>query len=155
MRRGGFELLRQKCCQHLDWDWIVTINSLVYAAMNVQPTVAPPILWNMLLNKCLSRWKVLAFSTKILQIALLTSKDRGKNALCSIGCNLKKKKVSWKVQICKLISLHLTHVFFGGGSLNTTKIGKRKREFKNINLRRCKTKKSLKFPSEIFGCGEN
>ena len=33
-------------------------------------------------------------------------------------------------------------IFFGGGSLSTPKIGKRKKEFTNINLRGCKTKKT-------------
>ena len=33
-------------------------------------------------------------------------------------------------------------IFFGGGSLNTPKIGKRKKEFTNINLRGSKTKKT-------------
>ena len=32
-------------------------------------------------------------------------------------------------------------IYFGGGSLNTSKIGKSKKEFTNINLRGCKTKK--------------
>ena len=35
-------------------------------------------------------------------------------------------------------------IFFGGGSLNTPKIRKRKKEFTNINFRRCKTKKNMK-----------
>ena len=35
-----------------------------------------------------------------------------------------------------------TWFFFGGGSLNTPKIGKRKKEFTNINLRGCKTQKT-------------
>ena len=33
-------------------------------------------------------------------------------------------------------------IFLGGGSLNTPKIGKRKNEFTNINLRGCKTQKT-------------
>ena len=37
-----------------------------------------------------------------------------------------------------------TWFFFGGGSLNTPKIGKRKKEFTNINLRGFKTKKNVK-----------
>ena len=32
-------------------------------------------------------------------------------------------------------------ILFGGGSLNISKIGKRKKELTNINLRGCKTKK--------------
>ena len=32
-------------------------------------------------------------------------------------------------------------IFFGGGSVNTPKIGKRKNNVTNINLRECKTKK--------------
>ena len=40
-------------------------------------------------------------------------------------------------------NFHLTHDFFGGGSLNTSKIGKRK-EFTNINQRGCKIKKNVK-----------
>ena len=35
-------------------------------------------------------------------------------------------------------------IFLGGGSLNTPKIGKRKKEFTNINLRGCKTQKNVK-----------
>ena len=35
-----------------------------------------------------------------------------------------------------------TRFSFGGGSLNTPKIGKRKKEFTNINLRGCKTQKT-------------
>ena len=35
-------------------------------------------------------------------------------------------------------------IFFGGGSLNTPKIGKRKKEFTNINLRGCKTQRNVK-----------
>ena len=35
-------------------------------------------------------------------------------------------------------------IFFGGGSLNTPKIGKREKGFTNINLRACKTKKNVK-----------
>ena len=35
----------------------------------------------------------------------------------------------------------LTNDFFGGGSLNTPKIGKPEKEFTNINLRGCKTQK--------------
>ena len=37
-----------------------------------------------------------------------------------------------------------TRFSFGGGSLNTPKIGKRKKEFTNINLRGFKTKKNVK-----------
>ena len=39
---------------------------------------------------------------------------------------------------------HLIHymIYFGRGSLNTPKIGKRKNEFTNINLKECKTQKT-------------
>ena len=41
-------------------------------------------------------------------------------------------------------NFHLTHDFFGVGSLDTPKIGKRKKKFTNINLRGCKIKKNVK-----------
>ena len=38
-------------------------------------------------------------------------------------------------------SANFNMIFFGGGSVNTPKIGKRKNNVTNINLRECKTKK--------------
>ena len=35
-------------------------------------------------------------------------------------------------------------IFFGGGSVNTPKIGKRKNNVTNINLRECKTQKNMR-----------
>ena len=66
------------------------------------------------------------------------------NALCSKGCHLKKKNYhemfnfeNWF--LCQFSSN--TRFSFGVGSLNTPKIGKRKKEFTNINLRGFKTQK--------------
>ena len=67
------------------------------------------------------------------------------NALCSKGWHLKKKSYhemfnfeNWF--LCQFSSN--TRFSFGGGSLNTPKIGKRKKEFTNINLRGFKTQKT-------------
>ena len=66
------------------------------------------------------------------------------NALCSKGCHLKKSYhemfnfENWF--LCQFSSN--TRFSFGGGSLNTPKIGKRKKEFTNINLRGFKTQKT-------------
>ena len=38
-------------------------------------------------------------------------------------------------------SANFNMIFFGGGSVNTPKIGKRKNNVTNINLRECKTRK--------------
>ena len=65
------------------------------------------------------------------------------SALCSKGCHL-NKKLSQNIQLWKFISLPIfiePMNFFGRGSLNTPKIGKRKKVFTNINLTGCKTKK--------------
>ena len=68
------------------------------------------------------------------------------NQQCTMqqGLTFEEKKLSWNVQLWKLISLSIfiqLMIFFGGGSLSTPKIGKRKQEFTNINLRGFKTQK--------------
>ena len=61
------------------------------------------------------------------------------------GLTFEKKAIT-KCSTLKIdfsANFHLTHDFFlVGGSLNTPKIGKRKKEFTNINLRGCKTQKT-------------
>ena len=41
-------------------------------------------------------------------------------------------------------SANFNMIFFGGGSVNTPKIGKRKNNVTNINLRECKTQKNMR-----------
>ena len=63
-------------------------------------------------------------------------------ALWHNGCHFLKKIAVRKCSTLKIdFSANFNMIFFGGGSVNTPKIGKRKNNVTNINLRECKTKK--------------
>ena len=56
-----------------------------------------------------------------------------------------EKKAITKCSTLKIdFSANFNMIFFGGGSVNTPKIGKRKNNVTNINLRECKTQKNMR-----------